>query len=65
MNEENTPIIIGTGQLVDRDADVDNFIEPLEMLVRVAKAAADATGAGHRLLTQLDAVALRSGIGEI
>ena len=65
MNEENTPIIIGTGQLVDRDADVDNFIEPLDMLVRVAKAPADATGAVHHLLTQLDAVAIRSGIGEI
>ena len=46
-------------------ADVDNFIEPLDMLVRVAKAPADATGAVHHLLTQLDAVAIRSGIGEI
>ena len=63
MNDENTPVIIGTGQLVDRDADVDNFIEPLEMLVRVAKDAADATGAGHRLLTQLDAVALVETVG--
>lgn len=58
MNEEYTPVIVGCGQLVDREADLDRHIEPLEMLRRVAVAAAEDTGAGGNLLSQLDTVAL-------
>jgi acetyl-CoA C-acetyltransferase len=58
MNEEYTPVIIGSAQLVDRDADVDRHIEPLEMLVRMAREAAEDTGAGRELLHGLDTVAL-------
>ena len=63
MNDENTPIIVGTAQLVDRDADIDNFIEPLKMLVKVAEGAAEDSGAGCVLLRQLDTVALVGSVG--
>lgn len=58
MSDENTPVIIGTGQLVDRDADIERHIEPLEMLTRVARGAAEDAGGGQRILTELDTVAL-------
>jgi len=58
MNEERTPIIVGTGQLVDRDADLENYIEPLEMLTRSAISASDDAGMGRSLLEKVDTVAL-------
>lgn len=58
MNEEHTPVIVGTAQLVDRDADVERHIEPLEMLARMAQGAAEDAGVGKTLLAKLDTVAL-------
>lgn len=58
MKDENTPVIVGTAQLVDRDGDVDRHIEPLDMLVRMAEGAAEDAGAGRKLLENLDTVAL-------
>ncbi|MBD3648302.1 MAG: acetyl-CoA acetyltransferase [Pseudomonadales bacterium] len=58
MSDENIPIIVGTGQLVDREATIDRHIEPLEMLTRVARDAADDAGGGNTLLEKLDTVAL-------
>ena len=63
MNDENIPVIIGTAQLVDRDADVDNFIEPVEMLAQVARKAAEASGVGDAILRGLDTIALVETIG--
>lgn len=57
MHEDNTPVIIGTGQLVDRDASLEHFIEPLEMLTRVARLAEEDTGADH-ILSKLDTLAV-------
>ena len=64
MNDENIPVIIGTAQLVDRDADVDNFIEPVEMLAQVARKAAEAGGVGDALLRGLDTIALVDNLVE-
>lgn len=58
MSDANTPVIVGTGQLVDRDADIDRHIEPLDMLTRVAKDAAEDAGGDSRLLEKLDTLAL-------
>lgn len=58
MSEDRIPVIVGTAQLVERDADVDNHTEPLEMLVRMAIAAAEDSGGGKALLEKLDTVAL-------
>lgn len=63
MNEEFTPVIVGTAQLVDREATIERHLEPLEMLVRMAReAAADAQG-GDALLKELDTVALVATAG--
>ncbi|MFP6806772.1 MAG: acetyl-CoA acetyltransferase [Pseudomonadales bacterium] len=58
MNEETTPVIVGTGQLVDRDASIEQHIEPLEMLVRVARAAAQDAGISEAELKSVDTIAL-------
>lgn len=58
MNEERTPIIVGTGQLVDREASVERHIEPLDMLVRVAHSAAEDAGLTKADLETVDTVAL-------
>ena len=63
MSDENVPVIVGTGQLVDRDADVDRFIEPVEMLATVATKAAEASGAGDAILKSLDTIALVETVG--
>lgn len=63
MNEERTPVIVGTGQLVDRDADPENYIEPLEMLSRCAVSAAEDAGVGSSMLQKVDTVALVGVIG--
>ncbi|MDZ7685992.1 MAG: hypothetical protein U5O39_14065 [Gammaproteobacteria bacterium] len=63
MNEEYTPVIVGTSQLVDRDADVDRHIEPLDMLTRMAREAAADAGGGDTLLQDLDTLALVATAG--
>ncbi len=58
VNRDDLPVIIGTGQLVDREADVENHIEPLEMLARVSRSAAEDAGIGEQGLSGLDTIAL-------
>ena len=58
MNEANVPVIVGTAQLVDRDADIERHIPPLDMLVSMAQQAAEDAGCGSSLLEKLDTVAL-------
>ncbi|MBQ73897.1 MAG: acetyl-CoA acetyltransferase [Gammaproteobacteria bacterium] len=58
MKEGNIPVIIGTGQLVDREANVDRHIEPLDMLTRVAHGARQDAGLTERDLKKLDTIAL-------
>lgn len=58
MNEDQTPIIVGTGQLVDREASVERHIEPLDMLVTVARSAADDAGLTSAELESIDTLAL-------
>lgn len=55
---DNSPVLIGCGELVDRDADIDRHIEPLAMLTQVATAAAEDAQAATSLLERLDTVAL-------
>lgn len=63
MNEDLIPVIVGTAQLVDREADVDRHIEPLEMLRRMAVGAAEDAGGGDSLLKKIDTVALVATAG--
>lgn len=64
MKDENRiPVIIGTGQLVDRNATIERYLEPLEMLTRTAQSAAEDAGAGPKLLQELDTIALVGIVG--
>ena len=54
---DNMPVIVGVGQLVDRDASINDHIQPLEMLTRVARLAEQDSGKDS-LLTRLDTIAL-------
>lgn len=58
MIDERTPVAIGVGQLVQQDVDLPETLEPLTMLERVARLAADDAGGGEQLLRDLDAIAL-------
>jgi acetyl-CoA C-acetyltransferase len=61
--EDTTPILIGGGQLVQRDVDPAAALEPLAMMVEVARRAAVDAGAGDRLLAGLDAIAVVNILG--
>jgi len=58
VNEDNIPVVVGCGQLVDHEASVEKHIDPLSMLSQVATSAAEDTGAGAALLAKLDTIAL-------
>jgi acetyl-CoA C-acetyltransferase len=64
MKDENRiPVIIGTGQLVDRNATIERYLEPLEMLTQTAQSAVEDAGAGPALLKKLDTIALVGIVG--
>jgi acetyl-CoA C-acetyltransferase len=50
----NYPVIVGVGQLTNRSRSLDDAIEPIEMLTRVARAAEEDAGGG--LLAKVDSV---------
>jgi acetyl-CoA C-acetyltransferase len=58
MSDEHSPVLIGAGQLTQRDVDPAEAKEPLAMMVEVAQRAAADAGATTRLLQQLDTVAV-------
>jgi acetyl-CoA C-acetyltransferase len=51
----NYPVIVGAGQLTNHPESIDQSIEPLEMMERVAREAANDAGAAG-LLTRLDSL---------
>jgi hypothetical protein len=63
VKESNIPVIIGTGQLVDREADIDQHIEPLDMLARVAHGARKDAELTEQDLQKLDTIALVGILG--
>jgi acetyl-CoA C-acetyltransferase len=58
LRDDRTPILVGAGQLVQRDADPREALKPQEMLEAVARSAAEDAGAGDRLLRELDSIGL-------
>ena len=42
----NTPIIVGIGQQAQKGVDLDKALEPIELMIRAAEAAADEEAAG-------------------
>ena len=63
MSDDRTPVLVGTGQLVQRDADPREALEPLVMLENVARDAAADSGAGEKVLRDIDTLALVSIAG--
>jgi acetyl-CoA C-acetyltransferase len=63
MPDAQAPILVGAGQLIERDVEPAKALEPLAMLERVARDAAADAGSGDRLLRELDAIALVASIG--
>jgi acetyl-CoA C-acetyltransferase len=58
MSEDRAPILIGAGQLTQRDADPARALEPLEMILDVARKAATDAGASEKLFAKLDSIAI-------
>jgi acetyl-CoA C-acetyltransferase len=55
---DSTPILIGAGQLTQRDVDPAQAKEPVDMMVECARRAAADAGATERLLQGLDSVSV-------
>lgn len=52
--DENTPILVGCGQLVQKEKDVDKAKSPMELMADAARLAATDTGLGDKLWAALD-----------
>jgi acetyl-CoA C-acetyltransferase len=57
-SDDRTPILVGAGQLTQRDVAPAEALEPLAMMEVVARRAADDAGAGAALLAQVDSLAV-------
>src|SRR3989442_7048538 len=58
MPERILPVLVGTGQTIDRPADPAAGREPLVLMEEAARRAAEDAGGGARLLAALDTVAV-------
>lgn len=56
MDETRQPVLVGCGQITQREPDPRRALGPLELTARAARRAADDSGAGQALLDALDAV---------
>jgi acetyl-CoA C-acetyltransferase len=55
---ERIPVLVGAAQLVQRDAELDQALEPLSMLERVARGTGEDARAGDRALEAVDTLGL-------
>jgi acetyl-CoA C-acetyltransferase len=63
VDEERRPVLVGVGQLVQRDAEPGSALEPLAMLERTAREAARDAGAGDAVWRALDTLAIVDVVG--
>jgi len=63
VSEDTTPVLIGAGQLVQRDVDPQAALGPVAMMAEAARRAAADAGAGAHLLMQVDLLAVVNVIG--
>jgi acetyl-CoA C-acetyltransferase len=57
VTEDRTPLVVGAGQLTQRDVEPALALEPVALMAAAARLAADDAGAGERLLQAVDRVA--------
>jgi len=58
VSDDRTPILIGAGQLTQRDVEPAEALEPVAMMDAVARRAAADAGVGPAVLARLDALAV-------
>ncbi len=58
MNHDNIPVLVGCGQITQRQPDPRAALAPLPLMAQAARLAADDSGAGAALLQTLDTVAV-------
>lgn len=58
MTDDRAPVLIGAGQLTQRDVEPERALDPVAMMATAARSAADDAGGGARLLAALDRVAI-------
>ena len=58
MSDERTPVLVGAGQLIEREEDPRAALDPLSMLLRISRKAAEDAGAAPGALADLDVVGL-------
>jgi acetyl-CoA C-acetyltransferase len=62
MNAQ-VPVVVGAAQFVQRGVELADALDPLAMLCRVAKQAAEDAGGGATLLESLDTICLVDAVG--
>jgi acetyl-CoA C-acetyltransferase len=58
VTDDRAPILVGAGQLTQRDVDPAAALEPAAMMAAVSRAAAEDAGGGGRLLAAVDTLAV-------
>jgi len=58
VTDDRAPILVGAGQLTQRDVALEAALEPVAMMAATARAAADDAGGGARLLAAVDSLAV-------
>jgi len=56
MNDDRTPVLVGCGQITQREPDPAAALSPMDLTAAAARQAADDAGAGAALLQALDTV---------
>lgn len=56
--DANTPVVIGASQFTIKEKNPEKFLDPLQMLVRIAKESAEDSGIGEKLIKNIDTVAV-------
>lgn len=54
MNEQRIPVLVGVGQVTQRESDPRAALQPLDLMAAAARLASDDSGVGARLLQALD-----------
>ncbi|MBU2531238.1 MAG: acetyl-CoA acetyltransferase, partial [Alphaproteobacteria bacterium] len=58
MDAERTPVLVGCGQITQREPDPKRALSPLELTAAAARQASENSGAGQRLLDALDTIVI-------
>ncbi len=61
--EANRPVLIGAAQFSQRDVTLETAQNPLDMFVRIAREAAESSGAGTGFLESIDTIAITGTAG--